>query len=82
MNLVETLLVFAAAPLAIYLVVSLWTLRSKFAGAPRYRPGQPWEHAPIWWSANPEGTGRRAHAGADEAGDATGTARGGARGSW
>ncbi|WP_153035123.1 hypothetical protein [Amycolatopsis sp. YIM 10] len=82
MNLVETLLVFAAAPLAIYLVVSLVTLRSKFSGAPRYRPGQPWEYAPIWWSANPEGTGRQAPAGAEEGGATAVTARGGARGSW
>jgi hypothetical protein len=82
--LVETILVFAVIPLAIYGVVSLLTLRSKFAGAPRYRPGQPWEYPPLWWSANPEGVGDTHGHGGSENAPATGaaTARGGARGNW
>ncbi|MFD9896444.1 hypothetical protein ACFWY9_44445 [Amycolatopsis sp. NPDC059027] len=85
MNLVETILVFAVIPLAIYGVVGLATLRTKFAGTPRYRPGQPWEYPAMWWSANPDGVGSgHRHAGADNAAPADGapTAAGGARGSW
>ncbi|WP_091673413.1 hypothetical protein [Amycolatopsis marina] len=80
MNMVETILVFALIPLAIYGAVSLATLRSKFSGAQRYRPGQPWEHPPQWWSANPEGVGTSR---IQPAADGTGTtAKGGARGNW
>lgn len=82
--MVETLLVFALIPLAIYGVIGLATMRSKFAGTPRYRPGQEWEHPPLWWSANPDGVGgSRSHAAVEaNAGTATSTARGGARGNW
>ncbi|WP_018685155.1 hypothetical protein [Actinokineospora enzanensis] len=86
MTLVETLLVFAAIPLAIYGVVALLTLREKFAKAPRYRPGQEWAHEPVWWTANPAGLGP-AHAAASHHAPETGadlprTAKGGARGGW
>lgn len=79
MNIVETILVFALIPAAIYGVVALATLRSKFAGHPRYRPGQPWEYSPMWWSGNPEGIGAHRQV---SSGEASGTAVGGARGSW
>jgi hypothetical protein len=86
-NLVETILVFAVIPFAIYGVVGLATLRSKFAGTPRYRSGQPWEHPPMWWSANPDGVGSShlvtgGHSGADSAAPSGTTARGGASGNW
>ncbi|WP_092530861.1 hypothetical protein [Amycolatopsis arida] len=82
MNMVETILVFVLIPLALYGVISLATLRSKFAGAPRYRPGQPWEYPPQWWSANPDGVSHQRVG--DEASGATtdGTVKGGARGTW
>ncbi|GHF62486.1 hypothetical protein FHX82_002928 [Amycolatopsis bartoniae] len=79
MSIVETILVFALIPAAIYGVVALLTLRSKFAGTPRYRPGQPWEYPPMWWSGNPEGIGAHRQV---NPGEAPGTAVGGARGSW
>jgi hypothetical protein len=78
-TIVETILVFALIPGAIYGVVALLTLRSKFAGTPRYRPGQPWEYPPMWWSGNPEGIGAHRQV---NSGEASGTAVGGARGSW
>ncbi|PPK69016.1 hypothetical protein V5P93_001390 [Actinokineospora auranticolor] len=86
MTLVETLLVFAAIPLAIYGVIALLTLREKFAKAPRYRPGQEWEHEPVWWTANPAGLGA-AHAAHhtphnDAPAQPVRTAKGGARGGW
>jgi hypothetical protein len=54
-NVAETLLVFAGAPLAIIAVLAL--LIYVPAGRnrrPRYKPGQPWEHAPIWYEPHPE----------------------------
>jgi hypothetical protein len=83
-TLVETLLVFAGIPLAIYSVVALLTLRENFAKTPRYRPGQEWEHPPVWWTANPAGL-HAGHVSAAPAHDDDAlrrTAKGGARGSW
>lgn len=80
MSIVQTILVYAAIPGAIYGLVALLTLRDKVARAPRYRPGQPWKYPAVWWTANP--------AGADASAVPTGggktrrTAKGGARGSW
>jgi hypothetical protein len=81
-NVVETLLIFAVIPLAIYGVVALLTLRDKRARSPRYRPGQPWDFPPVWWTANPAGVGERASAVPSGTGKAKRTAKGGARGSW
>ena len=88
-TLVETLLVFAVIPLAIYGVIALLTMREKFAKSPRYRPGQEWEHPPVWWTANPAGLNANpsnpaAHATpvANDDGAPRRTAKGGARGSW
>ncbi|WP_142003504.1 hypothetical protein [Amycolatopsis cihanbeyliensis] len=90
MNIVETILVFALIPLAIYGACALATMRSKAAGRTRYRPGQPWEYPPLWWSANPEGVGdvqvHTVSAAGAPAGSAEqptrSTVRGGARGNW
>ena len=82
MTIVETFLVFAAIPLAIYGVVALVTLRDRFARSPRYRPGQDWDHDPVWWTANPAGLDP-AHAAVAATDSAPRrTAKGGARGSW
>jgi hypothetical protein len=81
-SILETILVFVAIPLAVFVFFALVTLRSKFASRPRYRPGQAWDYPPVWWSANPEGVGRR-HAGDAEHGDtAPSKVRGGASGNW
>ncbi|RZQ59723.1 hypothetical protein EWH70_32795 [Amycolatopsis suaedae] len=78
--MLETIVVFAGIPLAIYGLVSVVTLRSRNGGVTRYRPGQPWEHAPLWWTANPAGVGeQRQSAGASAV---TGSVKGGARGNW
>ncbi|GAA1960909.1 hypothetical protein [Amycolatopsis minnesotensis] len=83
MNLVETILVFALIPLAIYALAGVLTLRSKGKSAQRYRPGQPWEYEPMWWSANPDGLGDAARPSSDGGATAvSGTAAGGARGNW
>jgi hypothetical protein len=78
-TIVETVLVFALIPLAIYGVITLLTLRPKATRIPRYRPGQEWGYAPVWWSANPAGLTRAPQA--EPAAEGR-TARGGARGNW
>jgi hypothetical protein len=78
-TVVEILLVLAVTPAAIYALVALLVLWPKFARV-RYRAGEEWNFAPVFWVANPSGIGA-APAGTDQ--DAqTGTARGGARGNW
>jgi hypothetical protein len=93
---VETILVFAVIPLALYGVIALLTMREKTARTPRYRAGQEWEHPPVWWSANPAGLGAdhpvnlhaphahgdHAPAPAGSAAEPVRTAKGGARGNW
>lgn len=81
-NVVETILVYAVIPLAIYGVVALLTLRDKVARNPRYRPGQPWDYPPVWWTANPAGVGVQAAAVPSGGAKGKRTAKGGARGSW
>ena len=55
MNVAETLLVFVGAPLAIIAVLAMLVyLPGGRNRRPRYKPGQPWEHAPIWYEPHPE----------------------------
>jgi hypothetical protein len=52
----ETILVFAAAPLAVVLVLALLTIGPGVRNRrPRYKPGQPWSHEPVWYEPHPEG---------------------------
>lgn len=81
MSVVQTILVFAVIPLSIYGVVALLTLRDRVTKAPRYRPGQAWDHPPVWWAGNPAGVGDQAVP-APSGGAGKRTAKGGARGSW
>ena len=55
MSVAETLLVYVAAPLVLTAVLAALTLRPDAASRRRrYRPGQPWEHEPLWYA--PHGT--------------------------
>ncbi|MFD1145715.1 aa3-type cytochrome oxidase subunit CtaJ [Saccharothrix hoggarensis] len=81
MTIVETVLVFALIPLAIYGVITLLTLRPKATRIQRYRPGQEWNYAPVWWTANPGGLPGGAHQAAATPAEGR-TAKGGARGNW
>lgn len=80
-TIVETVLVFALIPLALYGVIALLTVRPKATRIPRYRPGQEWGYAPVWWSANPAGLSVDHHSTTEPAVSGS-TAKGGARGSW
>jgi hypothetical protein len=54
----ESILVFAVAPLAIVLLIALLTLGPAARNRrPRYKPGQPWNHEPIWYEPHPGATG-------------------------
>ena len=53
MNTVEVLLVLVGIPLAIILVLALLTLPGGRKRT-RYKPGQPWDHAPVWYEPHPE----------------------------
>lgn len=91
-SIVQTVLIFVAIPLGIYALVALLTLRDKVVRAPRYRPGQGWDYPPVWWTANPAGTGQSGASAAGSSNTPTNTvptggtpkrtAKGGARGSW
>ncbi len=90
MSIVDTILVYVLIPAGIYGLIALLTLWPRLARAPRYRVGQEWEYAPVWWSASSTGDhSRPAHAAdhsdnnvAEKADVTTSTARGGARGNW
>lgn len=85
MNVAETILVFVGIPLAIVLLLALLIFAPGGRKRPRYRPGQPWEHAPVWYEPHPQATGNHgatAHA-AIEGGTASAAGPlGGARGTW
>ncbi len=55
MTVVETILVFAGAPLAITAILAVLTLRpEKGQKRLRYKPGQPWDYPPVWYEPHPE----------------------------
>ena len=80
-TIVETVIVFAGIPLGALLLLGVSTMAGRAHRAARYKPGQAWEHPPVWWTANlaglpsPQPAPDRAPAGQDLVG-------GGARGTW
>lgn len=87
MNVAETILVFAGAPLAIILLLAALVFLPGGRKRYRYKSGQPWEHAPVWYEPHPEHgpAGHGAHAQLTS-GDAhrpvSAGPLGGARGTW
>lgn len=84
MTAVETLLILAVIPAAVYGLVTLLVLWPKLTRT-RYRAGQEWDFTPVFWVANPTGVSMTGPPVAEEdiASNAqAGTARGGARGNW
>ncbi|HEX2300057.1 MAG TPA: hypothetical protein VHH34_16355 [Pseudonocardiaceae bacterium] len=75
----EIILVLGGAPLAILLLLALLTLGPAMHRTPRYRPGDPWNHPPVWWTANPAAL-RDSYGGQHHAVNRAG--RGGCRGDW
>jgi hypothetical protein len=56
-NVAEVLLVFVGIPLLVIAVLALLIWGPGGRKRPRYRPGQPWEHAPIWYEPHPGAPG-------------------------
>lgn len=54
MSVTETVLVFVGIPLAIVLVISGLAALGGGRGAKRYRPGRPFDFAPVWFLSAPE----------------------------
>lgn len=85
MTVVETLLVLAVIPAAIFGLITLLTLRPKL-NRPRIQGDQDWEFAPVFWVANPSSVTDEALDGDSENSAVQeaqlSTARGGARGNW
>ncbi|HEV2089316.1 MAG TPA: hypothetical protein VGR21_13490 [Cryptosporangiaceae bacterium] len=97
MSVLETTLVFVGIPLAISVVIALLVFGASARRTPRYRPGRPYQCAPVWFLARtptgdsaadrpalPAGGERPAvTAGADtETNRETTVVKGGARGVW
>jgi hypothetical protein len=52
----QTVLVFVVAPVGGLGLLALLLLGPAVSRAPRYRPGRPWEHEPVWYVARPAAT--------------------------
>jgi hypothetical protein len=83
-TVVETILVFAGIPLAIILLLALLIFVPGGRKRTRYKSGQPWEHAPIWYEPHPDGPagGHAALTAGSAAHATTAGPLGGARGTW
>lgn len=85
MSIVETLLVYAGIPLAIYAVIAVLVFARGGTKTTRYRPGKGWAHEPVWYLPRPVSEGRHAAVPELTAGASAAparTARGGASGTW
>jgi hypothetical protein len=82
-NVAETILVFVGIPLAVVVLLALLIFLPGGHTRPRYKSGQPWEHAPIWYEPHPDHTPAAGHGDA-KAITSSGSAGplGGARGTW
>jgi hypothetical protein len=64
-NVAEVLLVFVGAPLAIVAVMALLIFVPGGRKRPRYKSGQPWTHAPVWYEPHPEHGPAAGHGGGE-----------------
>jgi hypothetical protein len=65
----ETVLVYGGIPLAVFVLLAVLTLLpGRGREKTHYRPGQPWEHEPVWYEPHPDTAG--VHSGGSEDGDA------------
>lgn len=63
LSVTETLLIFVGIPAAIVLAITALAMAGgRRGGAKRYRPGRPFEFAPVWFLSRPENLGESARA--------------------
>ena len=60
-NVAETILVFVGIPLAVVILLALLIFLPGGRKRPRYKSGQPWNHAPVWYEPHPEHAPAGAH---------------------
>jgi hypothetical protein len=55
MPVLETVLIYGVIPLVVVLLFAALTLfPGREKDRTKYRPGQPWEHAPVWYEPHPD----------------------------
>lgn len=79
MSVWQTIGIYMLIPAAVYGTVFALIVGRNRGRRSRYRVGQPWTYEPLFWTANPAGTGLPPGR-VDDPAAATG--RGGARGEW
>lgn len=84
MSVLEAVLLYVVTPIVALLVIATATMFRPASRGSRWRSGDAWEHAPLWWMANPRGSEvAEPTVDAEAPGAPTRhTARGGARGTW
>ena len=50
LNVVQTLAIFVGIPLVLFLLITLLVAVTGLRHRPRYRPGRPWDHEPVWFA--------------------------------
>ena len=61
MNVAETIIVFVGIPLAFVLLLAALIFLPGGRKRTRYKSGQPWNHAPVWYEPHPEHAPAAAH---------------------
>ncbi|HEV7871272.1 MAG TPA: hypothetical protein VGO95_08465 [Modestobacter sp.] len=70
MPVIETVLIYGVIPLAVFVLLAILTLLpGRGKDRTKYRPGQPWTEAPVWFEPHPGTSGVAGH-GDDAHGDA------------
>ena len=76
MTVAETLLVYVAIPLGVFLLLAALVFLPGGRKRPRWKSGQAWEHAPVWYEPHPGATGGEHGGGHEDGHAAIGAGRG------
>ena len=71
-----TIAIYLLIPLGVFALIAFFSALPSMLRRPRYRPGRPWKHDPLWFAGpdDPDAALQRARPGS--------TARGGASAEW